>query len=172
MTRVVFIAIASYIWVWPTSAADEHDRFNDRTFSLQIFDTIGEEGYDRLRPLAYPNSHAFVIAFSVINPESAENVYSKWIPEIYHHAPDSPIVIVGLQTDMRDDIVVLKSLAKQEMAPVTAGAGRRMAKQLKGMKYVECSSFTGEGVRAAFEEVRFIPGPIDSGDIGTNIQCI
>ncbi|KAI9700686.1 MAG: Rho GTPase [Candelina mexicana] len=63
------------------------------------------------------------------------------------------MVIVGLQTDMRDDIVVLKSLAKQDLAPVTTGAGRRMAKQLKATKYTECSSFTGAGVKAVFEEV-------------------
>ena len=37
---------------------------------LSIFDTIGSEDYDRLRPLSYRNADVFIICFSI---ESLEN---------------------------------------------------------------------------------------------------
>ncbi len=99
-----------------------------------------------------------IIAFSVNSPESADNVVAKWVPEIRHHTGgQGPYILVGLQTDMRDDIVVLKSLAKQGLAPLTTVAGQRMAKEVGAKGYMECSSFTGEGVQKALEKVRFVP---------------
>jgi GTPase SAR1 family protein len=45
-------------------------------------DTAGQEDYDRLRPLSYPQTDVFVLCFSIASPTSLENVASKWIPEI------------------------------------------------------------------------------------------
>lgn len=38
---------------------------------------IGQEDYDRLRPLSYPNSDVFIICFSIVNPVSWQNVQTK-----------------------------------------------------------------------------------------------
>ena len=37
----------------------------------------GQEDYDRLRPLSYPQTDVFLVCFSVINPLSYENVKEK-----------------------------------------------------------------------------------------------
>ena len=37
----------------------------------------------------------FLICFSVTSPSSFENVTSKWYPEIKHHCPDAPMILVG-----------------------------------------------------------------------------
>ena len=42
----------------------------------------GQEDYDRLRPLSYPQTDVFLVCFSVASPTSFENAKSKWIPEI------------------------------------------------------------------------------------------
>ena len=52
-----------------------------------LFDTAGQEDYDRLRPLSYPQTDVFLVCFSVVKPDSFENVKEKWIPEIRHHCP-------------------------------------------------------------------------------------
>jgi Ras-related C3 botulinum toxin substrate 1 len=57
-------------------------------------DTAGQEDYDRLRPLSYPQTDVFLICFSIISPHSYDNVKSKWFPEIQHHAPGVPIILV------------------------------------------------------------------------------
>lgn len=63
--------------------------------SLGLWDTAGQEDYDRLRPLSYPQTDVFLICFSIASPSSFENVTSKWYPEIKHHCPDAPIILVG-----------------------------------------------------------------------------
>ncbi len=37
----------------------------------------------------------FLICFSVVSPSSFENVTTKWYPEIKHHCPDAPILLIG-----------------------------------------------------------------------------
>ena len=64
--------------------------------SLGLWDTAGQEDYDRLRPLSYPQTDVFLICFSVVSPSSFENVTSKWCPEIKHHCPDAPILLIGI----------------------------------------------------------------------------
>jgi Ras-related C3 botulinum toxin substrate 1 len=71
--------------------------------SLGLWDTAGQEDYDRLRPLSYPQTDVFLICYSVASPSSFENVTSKWYPEIKHHCPDAPIILVGTKIDLRED---------------------------------------------------------------------
>ena len=44
---------------------------------LEIWDTAGQEDYDRLRPLSYPQTDVFLVCFSLVSPPSFENVRSK-----------------------------------------------------------------------------------------------
>jgi len=44
---------------------------------LALWDTAGQEDYDRLRPLSYPDSHVILICFAVDSPDSLENVQEK-----------------------------------------------------------------------------------------------
>lgn len=46
-------------------------------YTLGLFDTAGQEDYDRLRPLSYPQTDVFLVCFSVVAPASFENVKEK-----------------------------------------------------------------------------------------------
>lgn len=46
-------------------------------YTLGLFDTAGQEDYDRLRPLSYPQTDVFLVCFSVNQPSSFENVREK-----------------------------------------------------------------------------------------------
>ena len=50
---------------------------DDRTVRLQLWDTAGQEEYDRLRPLSYPDSHVILICFAIDSPDSLDNVQEK-----------------------------------------------------------------------------------------------
>ncbi|CAN6486765.1 unnamed protein product [Victoria cruziana] len=73
------------------------------TVNLGLWDTAGQEDYNRLRPLSYRGADVFLLAFSLISRPSFENVMKKWVPELRHYAPTVPIVVVGTKQDLRDD---------------------------------------------------------------------
>lgn len=128
-------------------------RIGDEPYTLGLFDTAGQEDYDRLRPLSYPQTDVFLVCFSVTSPPSFENVREKWFPEVHHHCPGVPCLIVGTQTDLRDDPQVKDKLAKQKMQPVRKEDGEKMAKELGAVKYVECSALTQFKLKDVFDEV-------------------
>lgn len=48
-----------------------------KPISLGLWDTAGQEDYDRLRPLSYPQTDVFLVCFSIVSPPSFDNVLSK-----------------------------------------------------------------------------------------------
>lgn len=99
------------------------------------------------------------MCFSVTSPASFENVREKWFPEVHHHCPGVPCLIVGTQVDLRDDPSVREKLSKQKMAPVRKEDGEKMAKELGAVKYVECSALTQYKLKDVFDEVRSLAIP-------------
>ena len=74
------------------------------------------------------------------------------MPEITHHCPKTPFLLVGTQVDLRDDPSTLEKLAKNKQKPIQSEQGDRLAKDLKAMKYVECSALTQKGLKNVFDE--------------------
>ncbi|CAI7151017.1 CPS_collapsed_G0003510.mRNA.1.CDS.1 [Saccharomyces cerevisiae] len=97
----------------------------DEPYTLGLFDTAGQEDYDRLRPLSYPSTDVF---FGV------------------------PCLVVGTQIDLRDDKVIIEKLQRQRLRPITSEQGSRLARELKAVKYVECSALTQRGLKNVFDE--------------------
>jgi hypothetical protein len=94
------------------------------------------------------------VCFSVTSPASFENVKEKWFPEVRHHCPGVPCLIVGTQIDLRDDPQVMEKLQRQKQRPVASELGERLARELGAVKYVECSALTQKGLKNVFDEVR------------------
>jgi small GTP-binding protein len=146
-----------------------------KTISLGLWDTAGQEDYDRLRPLSYPQTDVFLICFSLVSPPSYENVRTKWYPEISHHAPSTSIVLVGTKLDLREDPATIEKLRDRRMAPIQYSQGVAMAKDIKAVKYLECSALTQKGLKTVFDEaIRAVlnpPPPTKKGNKGSR-GCI
>lgn len=69
--------------------------------SLGLWDTAGQEDYDRLRPLSYPATDVFLVCFSVDSKTSLDNVENKWLTEIQKFCPDTAFVLVGTKCDCK-----------------------------------------------------------------------
>ena len=69
---------------------------------LSLWDTAGQEEFDRLRSLSYDDTHAIMLCFSVESPESLENVETKWVGEIAENCPGVKLVLVALKCDLRE----------------------------------------------------------------------
>lgn len=112
---------------------------------------------DRLRPLSYPQTDVFLVCFSVVSPASLESAMKAWVPEITHHCPQAPFLLVGLQQDLRDGSTTTGNLhdppfVDPHQPPVTYEQGVKCAEQLGAVKYVECSALTQKGLKNVFDE--------------------
>ena len=73
-----------------------------REIKLALWDTAGQEDYDKLRPLSYDHVDVFVIVFSLDDPGSLYNIVDLWVPEIHQHCgKEMPILVVGNKSDLR-----------------------------------------------------------------------
>ena len=120
--------------------------------NLGLWDTAGQEDYDRLRPLSYPQTDVFLICFSIISPHSFDNVKSKWWPEIQHHAPGVPLILVGTKSDMRNDQAMASQLASKGLRVVSMEEAQGRAREIGAVGYMECSALTQEGLKTVFDE--------------------
>ena len=129
--------------------------------SLGLWDTAGQEDYDRLRPLSYPNTDVFLICFSIDDPGSYTNVRAKWFPEISHHLDSAvatdgkqraKIILVGTKLDLREDSETLDRLKRAGTAPITYQQGVQMAKEIGAGRYMDCLALTEQGLKAVFDE--------------------
>ena len=116
--------------------------FEAETICLNLFDTAGQEDFERLRPLSYPLTDVFLVCFSVVMPASYENIRDKWIKEINFYCPKTPYVLVGLQTDLRDKPDKIEELKKNRTKPINRTQGERLARLIGAVKYLECSAYT------------------------------
>eukprot|EP00731_Ephydatia_muelleri_P015987 Em0009g411a len=102
-----------------------------RMVNLNLWDTAGQEDYDRLRPLSYPMA---------------------WYPEVNHHCPGIPIVLVGTKSDLRDDHTTIEALKEKRLTPITCSQGLHLQKEIGAVKYVECSAVTLKNLKSVFDE--------------------
>eukprot|EP00483_Globobulimina_turgida_P009168 UN09187 len=119
-----------------------------KPIQLGLWDTAGQEDYDRLRPLSYPQTDVFLVCYSIISQSSFANVRTKWIPEIRHHVPEAPFLLVGTKTDLRNDADVTQKVGQV----LRKDEGIQLAKDLSAKSYVECSALTQDGLKNVFDE--------------------
>ena len=125
---------------------------DDESYTLSLFDTAGQEDYDRLRPLSYPQTDVILVCFSVVSPSSFENVKEIWVPHITHFYQNTPLLLVGTKIDLRDDEATIEKLAKNKQRPLTQEVGEKLARELRAVRYVECSALTQKGLKNVFDE--------------------
>ncbi|XP_076741493.1 ras-related C3 botulinum toxin substrate 2-like [Maylandia zebra] len=134
---------------------------DSKPVNLGLWDTAGQEDYDRLRSCSsYSNSlspclsiqDVFLICFSLVSPASYENVRAKWYPEVRHHCPSTPIILVGTKLDLRDEKDTIEKMKDKKLAPITYPQGLALAKEIDAVKYLECSALTQRGLKTVFDE--------------------
>lgn len=109
---------------------------NGKIIDLALWDTAGQEEYDRLRPLSYPDTDLILICFAVNNETSLHNVRDTWYPEVNHFCPGIPVVLVGTKNDLRPEI--------DPQLPV------QVATEINALGYIQCSAKTMSNIKTVF----------------------
>lgn len=153
-----------------------HDIFIDgQSVQLSLWDTAGQEEFDRLRSLSYSDTHCIMLCFSIDSPDSLENVQSKWVGEIADHCEGVKLVLVALKCDLRnnEDTDVDQNGGntggaedesfnpysqsssnpyQQQKRLISYEEGLAVAKKVGALRYLECSAKKNRGVNEAFSE--------------------
>ncbi|KAG5947087.1 hypothetical protein E4U53_006475 [Claviceps sorghi] len=142
-----------------------HDIFVDNVhIELSLWDTAGQEEFDRLRSLSYDDTDLIMLCYSVDSKDSLENVESKWVGEIADNCPGVKLVLVALKCDLRekggddedgDDNTAPPGAAAVERPSgslIEYDKGLEVAKRIGASRYLECSAMKNRGVNEAFTE--------------------
>ena len=120
-----------------------YEKHLDPFLYLTIVDTSGGDDFDRLRPLSYPKTDMFIIAFAVDSRTSFERARSKYVHEIQQFCSEYkkkvPFILVGTKTDLRDE------------ATISTSEGEQCCEQIGAEAYFECSSLRLENLDGPFE---------------------
>ncbi|MBN3280683.1 RHOF protein, partial [Polyodon spathula] len=127
-------------------------KVGNKEINLNLYDTAGQEDYDRLRPLSYQNANLVIVCYDVTNPTSFDNVLIKWFPEVNHFCLGVPIILIGCKTDQRKDKERTRKLKASDLEPITYLQGEEIAQQINAEMYLECSAKFRENIEDVFKE--------------------
>jgi len=127
-----------------------------------LWDTAGQEDYETIRTTTcFPNTHVFILCFSVVHPDSFHNIKQKWLEELRKSSPETPFILVGTKADMRKDEETVKKLQEKGKEPITEKVGKRRAKEIKAKLYLECSAKDVTTVNEVFKQaIKVVMDPL------------
>merc|ERR1719491_1101791 len=119
--------------------------------NLGLWDTAGQEDYERMRPLSYPDTDVFLMCFSLIGPDSFQNISQKWDPELREHCPEAPVILIGTKADYRTDDTMIDALKQKGLTIISVSEAEKKAKDIGAVRYMECSAMSQEGLELIFQ---------------------
>ncbi|KAJ6438114.1 small GTPase rho3 [Purpureocillium lavendulum] len=147
-----------------------HDIFVDNVhIELSLWDTAGQEEFDRLRSLSYDDTDLIMLCYSVESKDSLENVESKWVGEIADNCPGVKLVLVALKCDLREQggeddegganaggegsgPTTEDGQSREKGPTINYDQGLEVARRIGASRYLECSAMKNRGVNEAFTE--------------------
>lgn len=123
---------------------DNYACMNGDTYSYTLWDTAGQENYERIRPLCYSGTSVFLVCFAIDSLQSLASVKSRWLPEIRRECGEKiPTVLVGTKADL------ITSTSKEV---VQKGDARKFTRDHKMYCYVETSAKLHRGITEVIQE--------------------
>jgi len=127
--------------------------YEGRKVNLGLWDTAGQEDYDKQRILSFPDADVFLLCFSINSDNSFANIKEKWVPEVRQHGPkNTPVVLCGTKSDLREQKSPKATEDGKEKKIVSKESALALTKEIAAFSYKECSALTTEGLKEVFDE--------------------
>mmetsp|Transcript_119971 Transcript_119971/g.208353 ORF Transcript_119971/g.208353 Transcript_119971/m.208353 type:complete len:223 (-) Transcript_119971:58-726(-) len=78
-------------------------REGDKEFAVDIWDTAGQEQFNKLHASYYFQANACVLVFDVTRKITYKNL-EKWYKEMRHYCPDIPVICIANKADADPEI--------------------------------------------------------------------
>ena len=142
----------------------------NKIVELSLWDTAGQEEYDRLRPLSYPDTDVVIMAYDITDRNTLIHINEKWQHEMRHFLANTPKILCGTKLDLRNNDNNDVSNNKY----VTYDEGSALATKLGCIKFLECSAKTGENVQDLFNLAAklAVKGPASSKKLKNVQNCL
>ena len=126
-----------------------------KSIELALWDTAGQEEYDRLRPLSYPEADMILICFALDNLTSLMNVKEIWFPEVSHYCPGIPVILVGTKADLENKSGSLEydtdhGTGTNSYNDIPEQLPLQIATEIGAIAYLKCSAKTMFNTRTVF----------------------
>lgn len=112
--------------------------------------SFGHDDYSGIRFMLFQDADAIIVCFSVGCMQSLENVSLKWSPEIDQFCPNTPLLLVGNNKEMRTSDTRSPDIVQPDI--VQPEVGRSVAVRIGAFCYLECSARTTEGVNEVLKQ--------------------
>jgi len=129
--------------------------------TLELWHTAGQETYELLRPLTYPDTHVIMICFRANNPTrtTRANIVKRWGSEVRKYCPRAPIILVGLNTPKKnesDDDAAAECEPRDSDDEEDPFDPLSITQDLGAPRYFFCDPATGFGISELFEYVSLV----------------
>lgn len=127
---------------------------DEQTYELAIWDAEKEKDFKKNRAVVYQKADVIVLLYSIDSPGSYRNVTKKWKPHLKKNLKrnkNCPVILVGNKLDLRikrasDE----ESDEEEEKLSMTTEDGKKLAKKIGAIDYLECSAINKEGIFEIF----------------------
>lgn len=127
-------------------------KVDEKSYNLQLFDADSQEDKKNARQLIYPQADIFIVCFSLVSPQSLENVETIWLPEINQICQNKPFILSGVKSVLRDKYPErVEEFEKNGWVPVPTEKGEAMKTKVGALDYVECGPKNGFNVKEVIE---------------------
>jgi small GTP-binding protein len=111
------------------------------SFSIELWDTAGQEALENLREMSYPNTDVIVVGYNCTDLKSLQNISYIWVPEFQAKVGENCYKIVaGTKVDMRAE------MSEGDESSVDTDSAQDKAVEIGAVEFIETSAKTCQGI--------------------------
>ncbi|KAA6387010.1 MAG: hypothetical protein EZS28_017460 [Streblomastix strix] len=126
-----------------------NEMYHEKSVSLALWDTAGQEELSSIRPLSYENTDLYILCYSTVQRESLLAVKTKWVPELrsfckQHQEKDPIFLIAGTKEDLRRSDITNPNNVQDDQV-------EQVAKEIGAKSHIVCSAKEKFNVHEVFK---------------------